>query len=447
MSTELSKGRSVATNHRTACVLLASHEACGETFADALTHSGHQAVLCDSPESACAALAEQRPDLVLVDATMAEEVAAVCADLGIPFGLLGSGTSASSADSLGTFPHAIAGEAGVALVDVLLDREQIRREMRQLEAIVEGMRDGSALVGKSPLMRRLQTTLSRASDGDTTVLIEGARGSGKSTCARVIHCKSRRGNKPMVVHTGAELDAETLQRSIVEAKGTTLLIEDVDQMPAPAQQILVRFLKERGSRPTTDGAPARIIATTSAHMPELVARGAFREDLYYRLHSYPIVVPSLKERTEDITLLAESILQQLSGSMTQRPAGFTPSGRTMLESMPWPGNVAQLESVVRRAFLQAGGAAIDDRHLTLPALAAAPVVSAAIATSTSAAVAEDVDAEVDEDSIRPFEDEEKVLLSRALRATRGNVRRAAQLLGIGRATLYRKIQQFKLRLQ
>jgi DNA-binding NtrC family response regulator len=218
-------------------------------------------------------------------------------------------------------------------------------------------------------------------------------------------------------------------------------------MPAPAQQILVRFLKERGSRPTTDGAPARIIATTSAHMPELVARGAFREDLYYRLHSYPIVVPSLKERTEDITLLAESILQQLSGSMTQRPAGFTPSGRTMLESMPWPGNVAQLESVVRRAFLQAGGAAIDDRHLTLPALAAAPVVSAAIATSTSAAVAEDVDAEVDEDSIRPFEDEEKVLLSRALRATRGNVRRAAQLLGIGRATLYRKIQQFKLRLQ
>jgi DNA-binding NtrC family response regulator len=243
------------------------------------------------------------------------------------------------------------------------------------------------------------------------------------------------------------LDAETLQRSITEAKGTTLLIEDVDQMPAPAQQILVRFLKERGSRLTTDGAPARIIATTSAHMPELVARGAFREDLYYRLHSYPIVVPSLKERTEDITLLAESILQQLSGSMSQRPAGFTPSGRTMLESMPWPGNVAQLENVVRRAFLQAGGAAIDERHLSLPALAAAPVVSAAIAASSAAAVAEDVEAEVDEDSIRPFEDEEKVLLSRALRATRGNVRRAAQLLGIGRATLYRKIQQFKLRLQ
>ncbi len=447
MSTELSKGRSVATNRRTACVLLASHEASGETFADALAQSGHQAVLCDSPESACAALAEQRPDLVFVDATMAEEVAAVCADLGIPFGLLGSGSSSSAADSLGTFPHAIAGEAGVALVEVLLDREQIRREMRQLESIVEGMRDGSALVGKSPLMRRLQTTLSRASDGDATVLIEGARGSGKSTCARVIHCKSRRGNKPMAVHTGAELDAEKLQRSIAEAKGTTLLIEDIDQMPAPAQQILVRFLKERGSRPTTDGAPARIIATTSAHMPELVARGAFREDLYYRLHSYPIVVPSLKERTEDITLLAESILQQLSGSLSQRPAGFTPSGRTMLESMPWPGNVAQLENVVRRAFLQASGAAIDERHLTQPAIAAAPVASAALAAATAAAVADDVDAEIDEDAIRPFEDEEKVLLSRALRATRGNVRRAAQLLGIGRATLYRKIQQFNLRLQ
>ena len=445
MSTELSKGRSVA-HSRAARVLIATNEGNAETFASALQRTGHESVCCDSPETACAAIAEQRPDLVLVDSAMAEEVASICSDLGVPFGLLGTDGPSNFADSLGTFPHSVAGEAGVALVDVLLDREELRRQMRELQALVDGMRDGSALVGRSALMRRLQTTLSRAAEGDATVLIEGARGSGKSMAARVIHCKSKRGNKPIVSHTGAELDAETLQRSITEAKGTTLLIEDIEQMPSAAQQVLVRFLKERGSRPVTDGAPARIIATTSAHLPELVARGAFREDLYYRLHSYPIVVPALRERTEDIVLLAESILDQLSVSMGQRPAGFTPSGRTMLESMPWPGNVAQLENVVRRAFLVAGGAAIDERHLTLPAMAT-PAVAHVAAGGTAAVAVEDAESEVDEDSIRPFEEEEQQLLSRALRATRGNVRRAAQLLGIGRATLYRKIQQFNLRLQ
>ncbi|MEY4828927.1 MAG: hypothetical protein RLZZ562_723, partial [Planctomycetota bacterium] len=110
---------------------------------------------------------------------------------------------------------------------------------------------------------------------------------------------------------------------------------------------------------------------------------------------------------------------------------------------PWPGNVAQLENVVRRAFLQASGAAIDERHLTQPAIAAAPVVSAAIAASTSAADG-DEDGDVDVNSILSFEAEEKRILARALRATGGKVRPAAQLLGIGRATLYRKIQQFGL---
>jgi DNA-binding NtrC family response regulator len=110
--------------------------------------------------------------------------------------------------------------------------------------------------------------------------------------------------------------------------------------------------------------------------------------------------------------------------------------------MPWPGNVAQLENVVRRAFLQAGGAAIDERHLSLPALAVAPVVGTA--PSTAKATDGDADEEVDAESIVPFEEEERRILARALRATGGKVRPAAQLLGIGRATLYRKIQQFGL---
>ena len=114
--------------------------------------------------------------------------------------------------------------------------------------------------------------------------------------------------------------------------------------------------------------------------------------------------------------------------------------------MPWPGNVAQLENVVRRAFLVAGGAAIDDRHLTLPAMATPQGVGAAAKSTVDATAAAEAD-EVDVDDIRSFEEEEKRILERALLATGGKVRPAAQLLGIGRATLYRKIQQFNLRLQ
>ncbi|MEQ1631052.1 MAG: sigma 54-interacting transcriptional regulator [Planctomycetota bacterium] len=417
----------------------------GQGFAESLRQAGHEVVQTDSPETGCAAIADQRPDLVLVDAELAEEVARVAADLDVATALLGAHLAEGGNGTVGQFPNTMTGESGVAVVELLLEREQMRRTLRELQSIVTGVRDGSALVGRSPLMRRLQSTLSRAADGDTTVLIEGAPGVGKSMAARVVHCKSRRGNKPLVVHGGATLDADALQRAFAEAQSSTLLIEDVEQMPAPAQQSLVRFLKERASRPGSDNAHARIIATSSAHLPELVARGAFREDLYYRLHSYPIVVPSLRERTEDIAMLAESLLHQISASSGQRPAGLTAAGRAMLESMSWPGNVAQLENVVRRAFLVAGGGPIDERHLTLPALANAPTASSTAANTRTTVEAADDD--LDEQSIRPFEEEEQRLLSRALRATRGNVRRAAQLLGIGRATLYRKIQQFKLRLQ
>lgn len=447
MSKELSKGRSGSTARRTARVLVVTSSAKAADFVGALRQSGHDVVHTDSSATGCAALADQRPDLVLVDQEHAEEVRGVAADLDVPCTLMGDHASMDGDGSLVQFPQQTAPETISVVVELLLEREQMRRDTRALQAIVDGVRDGSALVGRSPLMRRMQSTLSRAADGDTTVLVEGAPGTGKSMAARVVHCKSRRGNRPLVVHQASTLDAEALQRAFTEAQASSLLIEDVEQLPAAAQQVLVKFLKERTTRPSGENAPARVLATSSAHLPELVARGAFREDLYYRLHSYPIVMPSLRERTEDVLLLAESLIDQITASTGQRPAGFTLAARSTLESMSWPGNVAQLENVVRRAFLAAGGGPIDERHLSTAAMPVATASATATAVAPTATRNQETEDAVDEQSIRPFEEEEQRLLSRALRATRGNVRRAAQLLGIGRATLYRKIQQFKLRLQ
>ena len=310
----------------------------------------------------------------------------------------------------------------------------------ELEGIVDGIRSGSALVGNTPAIRRLHSAIARAADCDATVLVEGPAGSGKSLAARSIHLKSRRCDQSLVAVECAELTADSLQQAIKDCDETTLVLESVDQLPTAAQQVLVKHLKERSS----SRAPSivRLIATTSAHIPELVARGNFREDLFYRLHAFPVVVPGLAERADDVLAIADAILDAGVPVSGRNHQGFTPAARVLLESMQWPGNVAQLEATVRRGQVLAGGGAIDREHLMAPSQAGAQQMAPALASA--GAPAEEL--ELTEDSIRPFEEEEKLLLGRALQATKGNVRRAAQLLGIGRATLYRKIQQYHLRL-
>ncbi|MBK8099255.1 MAG: sigma-54-dependent Fis family transcriptional regulator [Planctomycetes bacterium] len=332
------------------------------------------------------------------------------------------------------------------LVHLAIEVHQRDLRLAELERLTEGMRDGGALVGRSPAVRRLQGVMRRAADSDATVLIEGPAGAGKSLVARILHCKSRRGHRALVVVDGGSADADGMAAAIEQARGSTLVIEDIGQLPQPAQALVVRHLKERPPSGSPDQI-ARVIATTSAHLPEMVARGAFREDLYYRLHALPIVVPSLRERPEDVGVIASAILDSCAPRGGQRPAGFTATALILLESLPWPGNVAQLENVIRRAHALAGGGPIDRVHLLGPStgLDADGEPRARRAAPTQEAA--DDSGEIGEDAIRPFDEEEQRLLSRALRATKGNVRRAAQLLAIGRATLYRKIQQYKLRLQ
>ncbi|MCK5943078.1 MAG: sigma-54-dependent Fis family transcriptional regulator, partial [Planctomycetes bacterium] len=335
----------------------------------------------------------------------------------------------------------IDGEVLTTLLGLAVELSAKATRLAECEGLFEGIRTGSAIVGNTPPMRRLQSAVSRAADCDATVLIEGPSGSGKSLAARAVHLKSRRSDQQIVIADCATLSADELTKSIAANQRTTMVLEDVDQLPANAQAALVKHLKER----TTSRAPSlvRLIATTSAHIPELVARGAFREDLYYRLHAFPILVPGLHERVDDVPALADSILDAGVPASGRNHQGFTPAARMLLESMQWPGHVAQLEATIRRGQMLAGGGPIDREHLMAP-LANGAAPTAAPQSVTGNAAAEEV--ELTEECIRPFEEEEKFLLGRALQATKGNVRRAAQLLGIGRATLYRKIQQYHLRL-
>jgi len=328
----------------------------------------------------------------------------------------------------------------LASLAVQLRSEQLRS--RDYEQFVEGITTGEVLAGRCPVMRRLQSTISRAAGSEATVLIEGPPGSGKSLAACMIHCRSRRSGKPMRTLDCAEAEAQTVSDLLATASETTVVFEDIDRLPAQAQSVLVKHLKER-SGPRGVAAP-RIVATTSAYLPELIARGVVREDLYYRLNAFPMVMPALREHMEDLTEIAETILHLICAQSGRASSGFTPLALVLLESMQWPGNVTQLEAVVKRAHVLAAGGPIDREHVVA---SSAETKTMTGAQPTAPANDRDLDREVSEDEIRSFEEEEQYLLSRALRATKGNVRRAAQLLGIGRATLYRKIQQYNLRLQ
>mgnify|MGYP001209443066 CR=1 FL=1 len=383
-------------------------------------------------------------DLVLVDDEMAQGLPA---GLTIPAVLVRDGDTgsapAAAARCLATLPSNAAEGAIGALLDLAVELQLVKRRCRELETLTGTMQSGTAMIGNSPVMRRLHGSLSRAADSDAAVLIEGPTGVGKSLAARIVHCKSRRGAQPPMVVDAATLDAVRFASLLQEAANTTLIVENVERMPATGQAALVRHLKERS---TGRGPRApRLIATSAVHLPEQVARGAFREDLYYRLHTFPILVPSLRERTEDIVPIATAVLATATQSGARQLPTLTPAAVALLESMAWPGNVAQLEAIVRRAAALAGGATVEREHLLAPAVQSpAPVGES---TGPSSAQRSHDEPQLTEESIRPFEEEEQELLSRALRATKGNVRRAAQLLGIGRATLYRKIQQYRLRLQ
>ena len=417
-------GRGGATGGKARVALVTKTQ--GSTLAVALTRDGHELVEGASWQDV-AGTGTTSFDLVLCDI----DVAAGAPSNGCPVLFVGDDATAAAP----TFtPEAIASGLD-AILSLAVALHESTRRCDELEALVQGMHTGSALVGATPVVRRLQTTIGRAADCDTTVLINGPTGSGKSLVARMVHAKSRRADKPLVaLQASAATSTDELLRAIEAARGSTLLIEDVEKLPTGCQAQLVKHLKER-SGPAGATAP-RLVATTAAHLNELVPRGAFREDLYVRLHGLAITVPGLHERLDDLALLAQDALARATGG---KCGPIAADAISHLATMTWPGNVTQLQATVQRAALRANGGPIGREHLTAPvAHAADPVAPRAT---------EVAERELGESDILPFEQEEKRLLARALRATKGQVRRAAQLLGIGRATLYRKIQQYHLPLR
>jgi two-component system, NtrC family, response regulator GlrR len=308
-------------------------------------------------------------------------------------------------------------------------------------------------IGNSPLFRHQIMLLYKLARSQAPILINGESGTGKELAARACHyCGPRQGHPFVPVNCvnfpeqlieselfghrkGAFTDARTDHSGLVaEAEGGTLFLDEVNSLSSRGQGALLRFIQERRYRPVGEAkerkADVSIIATTNQNLAQRVRVGLFREDLYFRLNVAFVTMPPLRERTEDIPLLAQHFLRTFLTHYGQGPKNFYSSTLSWLTAQPWPGNVRELENWVHRAFLLAEGGCIDHRQMQDWESVSLP--------DSAAQGALDPFSQAKQQALARFE---KAYLQRVLTLSRGNISRAAQLAGKERRNLGRLIKK------
>ena len=327
-------------------------------------------------------------------------------------------------------------------------------------------RSGSQLLGESPAMQEVFRTIGRLSRSDISVLITGETGSGKEVVARVLHQHSPRANGPFVAINTAAIPSELLESELFghergsftgahsrregrfeEAGGGTLFLDEIGDMPLALQTRLLRVLAE-GDYYRVGGrdllrSDVRIIAATHQDLEVKVRDGSFREDLYHRLNVIYIALPPLRDRADDIAMLARRFLVQVAKELGLEEKRLRPETIRILEGLPWPGNVRQLLNLCRQLCVMAPGEQIFPEDLPREILGQNPVQASTdqwpdllrkwarseLASGATGLVG------------RAQAELERVLIDCALEQTDGQRQKAAELLGLGRNTLTRKLQK------
>jgi DNA-binding NtrC family response regulator len=315
------------------------------------------------------------------------------------------------------------------------------------------------VVGTSREVQRLHHLIDlMAENADTTTLLLGESGTGKELVAREIHHRSRRQERPfldincavlsetllesqMFGHErGAFTDAVELKRGLLEvAEGGTILLDEIGEMPQAVQPKLLRMLESRTFRRVggTRDIPVnvRVIAATNRDLEKAVAEGRFREDLYYRLHVFPILLPPLRDRRQDIPVLAMHFLAHFNDTLKKNVRGFTPEAMELMTRYAWPGNVRELKNLVERILVLSAGPEIGPELLP-------PEIAGAWRT---VAVRSDRE-ERQERNRKTLNDVERDYILRVLREEGNNRSNAARVLGISRSTLHEKLKKYGITL-
>ena len=329
-----------------------------------------------------------------------------------------------------------------ARTERLADEATLARRPARIQSAADGHRQA---IGQSAEWKDVLRKATQVAATETTVLLQGESGTGKEVVARLIHGESPRKSGPFVAINCAALPDHLLESELfgydrgaftgaqqpkpgqIElASGGVLFLDEITEMSAAAQAKLLRVLQERefqrlgGTRLIK--ANVRVIAATNRDLRDAVGRGAFREDLYYRLQVFEIPLPPLRERTRDIPLLAEAFLREISRAIGYAPAGLTQDATQVLLKYAWPGNVRELRNALERAAILSEGGLITPRHLSLHA---DPITSSSAPTADLRAA-------------------ERRAIEKALRETDGNKAKTARRLGLTRTQLYVRLRKYDI---
>jgi len=365
----------------------------------------------------------------------------------------------------------------------LLKVNALTEEVKRLNKKVSGALTFDDLVASSPAMANVLRLGRRGAQSTIPILIEGESGVGKEMIARAIQGESDRSGKPFIAVNCGAIPANLVESILFghekgsftgatakhmgkfqEADGGTLFLDEVAELPLDIQVKLLRAIQEGEVDPVGSRKPVkvniRLISATNKNMIEMVKQGQFREDLYYRLNVYPVMVPALRDRKDDIPALVNHFITKLSAEEGRKVHGITPEALGMLQLYAWPGNVRQIENTIFRAIVLCEtemldvadfpqiAALVDGYEVKIPAapLAVAkkpePVRPANGQVSDGNAIG--VSIVTEGGHIRTLEEVEADMIKLALHRYRGQMSEVARKLGIGRSTLYRKMRDLGL---
>jgi two-component system nitrogen regulation response regulator NtrX len=432
-----------------------------------LGDEGYAVTAVDSGEACLAALDERRFDLVLLDVWLPKmdgletlsRLREVDAELPVVVisghGNIETAVKAVRVGAQDFVEKPLSLEKTLLVVKNALRQKRLEAENRSLKEQVEHR---WVMVGDSGAIRALRADIAQAAPSNGRVLIFGENGTGKELVARNIHARSLRAAGPFVEvncaaipeelieselfgHTrGAFTGALTAKKGKFElADGGTLFLDEVGDMTLKTQAKVLRVLQEQKVEPVGSSGSVtvdvRVIAATNKNLEEEIRKGAFREDLFFRLNVIPFQVPPLRERREDIPLLARHFIAELSTEYGKRPKELSAEALDLLVSLPWPGNVRELRNIIERLVIMTPGDRIEARHLPAPLLGGVVVAGDGAAAQGFAEFPSLAAAR---------EDFERRYIWKKYQDCGGNMSRTAEALQVERSNLYRKMKGYGL---
>jgi two-component system nitrogen regulation response regulator NtrX len=440
---------------------------------------GHSVASAATGERALAVLAEQSFDVAFLDLNLGggmnglellKQARSAHGDLAaVMISAQGSIQEAVEATKLGAFDF-LEKPLDPARLELILrhlaERAGLKRRARAAALPGAG---GVEMIGRSEALARLSKEIERVAPTTGKVLITGENGSGKELVARAIHLGSRRADAAFVKLNCAAIPKDLIESELfgyergaftgaVQAKkgklemadGGTLFLDEIGDLSLDAQAKLLRAIEtgevERVGGTKTSTVDVRLVSATHKDLASAVRAGAFREDLYFRLNVLPLHVPPLRERREDIPLLAQHFLHTFAEAEGLADKELTPEASALLEGYSWPGNVRELRNLMERAVILVPGPLVHDRDIAdwlVPVTRSAPAGAGAAAADTGEG---DEDGPAEPGTLREeLERREAEAIVKVLEAARWNVTQAAAQLGVDRTNLHRKMRKYGIR--